>query len=56
MAQLTVWKYKFSPSRSTLVKERKLLRDAGIPCGTIFLVVGGYRFKHWHSGPKVNMR
>lgn len=54
MAQLTVTASKFRSSKRELVKLRDELRAIGVPCGRIRTVAGGFKFLHWHSGPKVN--
>lgn len=49
-----------SKYRHVLYAQRYKLMEEGIPCGRIYHVqeggrITGYRFKHWHSGPKVNL-
>lgn len=52
--QKTVTCKAFSTSKRELQAKRRAMIDAGIPCGTIRSAYGGFRYLHWHSGPKVN--
>lgn len=60
MNPITVLKTVTSKYRHVLYAQRYKLMEDGIPCGRVQSVleggrITGYKFKHWHSGPKVNL-
>lgn len=55
MVQGTVLAVRFRVSRRDLVKDRNAKLAEGIPCGSIYPSNYGWKFKYWHSGPKVNL-
>ena len=55
LVQATVLATRFRVRRRDLVKDRNEKLEAGIPCGRIYASNNGWKFKYWHSGPKVNL-
>lgn len=55
LIQRTVTATRFRVSRRDLVKDRNEKIANGIPCGRIYATSYGWKFKYWHSGPKVNL-
>lgn len=52
MIKRTVWKVVFKATKKEAIQAKAEALILGKPCGSIYPVKGGFKFKEWHSGPK----